>query len=226
MSEPHRLPMIGSAEPMGLGRREVVQRLLGTMGAGLALPGLAAAHPMQRHLANPATVADADAKARAAKFKPEFLDEHQHATLASLAERIVPGSTKARVSQFIDSLLAVDAPQTQREFLIALGAFDGESITRFSKPWKALGAAEQTQVLDDASTKPSGRPERAGARGVTEADAGPMRLTLRDHFETLKGWISGAYYSSEIGMRELGWTGNLFYQEFPGCKHPGGHAND
>ena len=51
----------------------------------------------------------------------------------------------------------------------------------------------------------------------------PVRLTLRDHFDLLKGWIAGAYYSSEIGMRELGWTGNVVFAEFPGCQHPGGH---
>jgi hypothetical protein len=223
MSEPNTLPIVNSAEPSGLGRREVLQRALGAIGATLALPGLAAGHPMQRHLSNPATVGDADAKARAAKFKPEFLDEHQYATLTSLAERIVPGSTKARVSQFIDSLLTVDSTQSQRGFLQALGAFEGHAIGRFSKPWKALAAAQQTEILDEVSTMVSGREPRAGARGVAEPGAGPAKLSLRDHFDTLKGWISGAYYSSEIGMRELGFTGNVFYAEFPGCKHEGGH---
>jgi hypothetical protein len=49
-------------------------------------------------------------------------------------------------------------------------------------------------------------------------------LTLRDHFDLLKGRIAGAYYSSEIGMRELGWTGNVVHATFPGCDHPGGHG--
>ena len=31
--------------------------------------------------------------------------------------------------------------------------------------------------------------------------------------------------SSEPGMRELGWTGNVFYPELPGCTHPGGHQD-
>lgn len=30
-------------------------------------------------------------------------------------------------------------------------------------------------------------------------------------------------YSSEIGMREPGWTDNPFHAEFPGCTHPDGH---
>jgi len=38
-------------------------------------------------------------------------------------------------------------------------------------------------------------------------------------FENLKGWISGAYYSSEMGMRELGWTEDRVFGSFPGCEH-------
>ena len=48
-------------------------------------------------------------------------------------------------------------------------------------------------------------------------------MTIRDQFEHLKGWISGAYYSSEPGMRELGWTGNVFFDKFTGCQHGGSH---
>ena len=224
MSEPQRLPIVDPVEPAGLGRRDVLQRMIGAVGAAVSLPGLAAGHPMHQHLSNPSKVGDADAKARAAKFKPEFLDDHQYASLTSLAERIVPGATKARVAQFLDALLAVDSAQSQRGFLQALGAFDGHAIAKFSKAWKGLMPAQQTELLDEASTMPSGRPQRAGARGVAEPATGGTRISLRDHFDTLKGWISGAYFSSEIGMRELGFTGNMFYTEFPGCKHEGGHA--
>ncbi len=33
----------------------------------------------------------------------------------------------------------------------------------------------------------------------------------------------GAYYSSEMGMRELGWTEDRVFASFPGCEHPEGH---
>ena len=49
-------------------------------------------------------------------------------------------------------------------------------------------------------------------------------MGLRDHFDHLKGWIVGAHYSSEQGMRELGWTGQSFFTSFPDCPHPGKHA--
>src|SRR5712692_6976520 len=89
-----------------INRREMVRRLLsGMVGVGYALPAVANSHPIHKHLADVATLAAADAKVEASDWKPEFLDSHQNETLIALAERIVPGSTKAQVNRFIDLLL-------------------------------------------------------------------------------------------------------------------------
>jgi hypothetical protein len=187
-----------------IGRRDAMQILSGGIGAGFALPGLAAGHPMHAHLADQAKVAIAEKKAAASQYKPVFLDAHQFATTKSLAERIVPGASKAKSAEFIDQLLAVDSQADQRGFLSALGTFEGRAIDRTNGPWTSLTPAQQDEILTEASTS------AAGTR-------------LRDHFDAIKGWVAGAYYSSEIGMRELGWTGNVMHLEFPGCQHPEGH---
>ena len=214
---------------MTMRRREMMQILLGAAGATVAVPGLAETHPLQAHLTDHATVAQADANAAVAAGRRAFLAEHEFKTLESLAERIVPGASKAKSAEFIDQLLAVDTRSNQRNFLNALGAFDGRAMERSRRPWIALTPAEQDEILTEASTMASGVPiEQPWAPGrpaeVAAVPAGEIRLTLRDRFDLLKGWISGAYYSSEIGMRELGWTGNLFHNSFPGCQHPGGHG--
>ena len=200
----------------GIGRRAVLQSLLTGVGASVSLPMVADAHPMQQHLASQKKVATADKKAAAPAYKPEFLDAHQYATL-------VPGSTKARVAPFIDQLLAVDTTTSQRSFLSAMGAFEMQAIDKFGKPWKSLTAAQQDELLTIASTTERGLkvtvPAASGRPEVAEGTA-----NLFDHFANLRGWISGAYYSSEIGMRELGWTGEMFFTELPGCTHPDGHA--
>lgn len=185
-----------------VGRRELLQALLG---AAVALPALAADHPLRRHAENGEALDQAEKKARAADWKPEFLDRHQFATLQSLADRIVPGSTRAKVSEFVDQLLVVDSPENQRKFLGALGAFDGQALQRASRPWVQLAESDQVAILTEASTLDTG-------------------TGLRDQFDLLKGWIAGAYYSSEIGMKELGWTGMSLFQSYPGCEHPGGHS--
>ena len=191
--------------PEGIRRREALQTLLGTVGAGLALPSIVEAqHPVHQHLASPATLEQAQQNAAVAAYTPEFLDAHQLKTLESLAETILPGSTTGRVAPFLDQLLAVESAENQRAFLGALGAFDMAASAKHGKAWTAATAAEQDGILREAST----------------ADA---KTAIRGHFQNLKDWIAGAYYSSEPGMRELGWTGNMFFAELPGCTHPGGH---
>jgi hypothetical protein len=207
----------------GIGRRAVLQSLAGGLGAGLVVPALGEAqHPVHQHLANQKRVTSADKKAAAAAYKPEFLDAHQMQTLEVLAERIVPGSTKAKVAPFIDQLLAVDSPDNQKAFLSAMGAFEMMAIDKAGKPWKALGGAQQDELLTAASTAEAGL-TMPGYRAQSQVPVG--KTTIRDHFDNLRGWISGAYYSSEIGMRELGWTGEMFFAELPGCTHPEGHGD-
>lgn len=204
-------------------RREMLQALVASIGTGAVVPGLAIDHDFGRHL-DGHNLEQADRKAKATPYKPEFLDRHQFETLQSLAERIVPGAGRARTSEFIDQLLAVDSADDQRQFLTALGAFEGRALAAARRPWKQLAQAEQIAILTEASTMASGRLTTVGARGEAVTATGPMTLTLRDHFDVLKGWIAGAYYSSEIGLRELGWTGTVSHPAFPGCDHPGGHA--
>lgn len=220
MVDKQRLPVVGAAP--GLGRREVLQGLLAA-GTGLALPAVAEGHPIRGHLADASRVAAADAGA--AEARTVFLDAQQLATFTSLAELVVPGSGKAGVAPFVDRLLAVDKAENQAKFVGALGALEAEAGARYGHPWSGLTAAQRIELLTAASTGEPARPPRSWRPGmpVVVPEGPPVPLTLRDHFDHLKGWIAGAYYSSEIGLRELGWTGNVFFASFPGCEHPGGH---
>jgi hypothetical protein len=204
----------------GLGRRAVLQTLMAGAGASIAMPALAHEHPMHEALQSPAKVGAADRKARAAGYKPQFLDKHLFDTLVVLAEAIVPGSTKAKVAEFIDALAAVEPANTQRRLLTALGAIEGLAIAEHRKPWKSLSAAEQVALLTKAST--AELPARAPGGGPfgpppAASSPGPAVLSIREQFEQLKGWISGAYYSTEIGMKELGWNGVVIFDKLPEC---------
>jgi hypothetical protein len=214
-----------STASAGIGRRALLQTLAGGAASAFALPALASGHPIAAHLHDQAKVTSADTKAHAANWKPAYLDLHQVETVRVLAEKIVPGSTAAKSAEFIDSLLSVDSEQSQRRFLQALGAFEGLAIAHAKKPWKSLSDADQIALLTKASTAESGRPPNAGGAGVGPRASGPQgtaperAVTIRDHFDLLKGWISGAYYTSEAGMRELGWTGTVIHEKFVGCEH-------
>jgi hypothetical protein len=206
------LPVLG--QPL-LKRREVLQGLFAGVGAGVALPGVAETHPMTP------VVAEAQAKVKAPDWKPEFLDAHQLGTVTALCARIVPGSDRALAHRFIDTLLAAEAHHAQRRFLTALGAIDGAAAARFQKPFRALTEAQQIEILTEAAAGESGRKEWVWEPGtpIVEPERGPEVVNLRDHFDHVKGWIVDAYYSSEAGLKELGYTGQMFFSEFPDCKH-------
>jgi hypothetical protein len=216
----------GSPSGREISRRKAVQWLLAVPGGSLVLRGFIFGHPIYKPLSDGTTVAAADVPG-AADWTPEFLDVHQNESLIALAECMIPGSTNAQVNRFIDLLLTVDAPESKENFLASLGAFEAESRSRFAHPFPDLNKDQQTQILTVASTgKPGNAPVSENWSWFSipsRASSEPIVLTLRDHFENLKSWITGAYYSSEVGMRELGWKGQYFYETFPGCEHSDGH---
>jgi hypothetical protein len=210
------LPVINEAAAAGkrLSRREMVRRLLAGVGAGAALPLVAASHPIHEILRSGEVFEEAE-KLAVADWQPLFLSAEQNESLIVLAETIVPGSTKAQANRFIDLLLSVETDKHKSEFVVALAAFEAESQKRFGKGFPSLDDRRRTMLLSDAATPPA-KDEAVGGAGMKVS-------SLHAHFENLKGWVSGAYYSSEIGMRELGWTPDRVFANFPGCEHPEGH---
>jgi hypothetical protein len=198
-----------------LTRREMVRRLVAGMGAGAAWPLVAASHPIHELLRNDAVLDEAE-KLVAGDWKPVFLNAQQNESLIAIAESVVPGSTKAQVNRFIDLLLSVDTDAHKSEFVGALAAFEGEARKRFAKNFPTLDDSQKNQLLTEASATPA-------QKNSGGAEAGEKRAGLHEHFENLKGWVSGAYYSSEMGMKELGWTPDRVFANFPGCEHPEGH---
>jgi hypothetical protein len=217
MAKESKLLVIGSAteEDGRLTRREMVQRLLAGAGAGAASPLVTASHPIYELLRNDAILAEAE-KLGAENRKPAFLSPQQNETLTALAESIVAGSTKAQVSRFIDLLLSVDKPENQHKFVESLTALDSEAWKRFGKGFPALDEKQKNLFLTDASANTQNQ--------VASKEEEETQPAVLSHFDNLKGWVSGAYYSLEVGMRELGWTSNYAFPEFPGCAHPEGHA--
>jgi hypothetical protein len=185
-----------------LSRREIVQKLLGAMAAAGAFPLIATSHPIYRHLTSAVMFDRAEEMRVAADWQPLFLNGGQDKTLAALSEIMVPGSATAHVDRFVDLLVSVDTAQHQREFVASLAAIEDEANKRFAKGFEQLTPSEQETLLTDFSTQEG----------------------HREQFHNLKAWIVGAYYSSEQGMRELGWNGNYAFETYPSCEHGDGHS--
>ena len=161
---------------------------------------------------------DASKDLSAAGWKPLFLDEHQNETLIDLSDLMIPatdtpGAKEALVNRYIDLVLAAETPETQRAFLNSLGYLDGESIRRYKAAFRYLSSDEQDLLLH-ALAYPRNASNWTGE--ADRADPG------HGHFEALKGRIMTAYYSSQIGEKELGWDGAFAHGPYQGCEHPEG----
>ena len=184
------------AEPEILSRREASRRLLGMA----AIWHLDAAHPvwsLHRKQECPRAAGDLDG----ATLKPRFLKIDQLEDFAGLSEGIVPGSTRALVASFVDRLLSVDSSRVQEGFGRSLAVLQEEAKRRFGVTLARLSSSQRDAILASASSAPEATPQSAA-------------------FADLKTWVVGAYYSSEIGMSELGWTPNRFFLSLPGCSNP------
>lgn len=173
----------------------MVEKLFAGIAAGSVWPVIASPRPLHALLIDGSTLGRADAAQHAAEWKPLFLNAQQNQTLVELAETIVPGSAKAQVNRFIDLLLSVDTKESREKFVASLAAMQNASQEKFGREFPRLTASEKEQLLASVS-----------------AVSGHQK-----HFEELKEWISLAYYSSEEGMRELGWTGDHAFRSFPEC---------
>ena len=189
----------------GISRREAMRRLMAGVAAGAVVPAIAAARPVEifrRLIGDDAAAEKAEGALGAPGWQPIFLDAKQDELLVAVAETMVPGSNGAQVNQFIDLLLSVDSAESQKGFLAALGAVDKVSSGQFQKAFTELNGGERDKALTSLS---------------------------QDHkeaFANLKEWIVGAYYSSEQGMKELGWDGNFAFEKYPTCEAVEGHRRE
>jgi hypothetical protein len=188
-------PGQGPLRHFRLGRRAVLQSLATGVGAAAFVLPASAAHLHQAVAAASA----AEAAAGGATSSLLFLDQHGFDTLALLGEQIVPGARAVRVAEFLDRLLAVESTDTQKRFIQALGAFEQQAREAHGKPWKSLTPEEATALLTAISTKPSG-------------DA------ARQAFDAIKGAVAETYYSTEVGMKELGWNGSVAFAPPGPCR--------
>ena len=212
-----------SGKRQGADPREIAQRLIGGATGGLAMSSAAAAQPAHCQSTELAAPSSESAEAPAVKWDSAVLDPHQVETLSALAERIVPGSTKAGVAPFVNLLLSADTLENQKAFLASLSALDGESRRRYGVPFKELAEARQNELLKIISTPAHGQSSGSETASPAESASQPLLpvSVLHDHFKSLKSWVSKAYYTTEIGLRELGWTDSYFWPTFPGCKGSG-----
>lgn len=172
------------------------RQLLRTSLFGAAGAGVGAAREF------PADYDESKVLARA-DWKPAFFSDHQNQTVIVLSDLIIPetdtpGAKTALVNRFLDLLLAAETHDNQQSFLNSLAYLDGEARSRFGNALVYLAHDDQVELLEFFAYANSLETWGEGQTGDQ---------TGHNHFQNLKDWIARVFYSSEAGMKALGWNG-------------------
>jgi gluconate 2-dehydrogenase gamma chain len=140
-------------------------------------------------------------------YKPKFFTDHEYETVKLLSDMIIPrdersgGAVDAGVPEFIDFTM-VDQPARQTAIRGGLRWLDSESHRRFDKTFLAATDAERRQILDELSG------HGAPAPGLTHGIA---------FFRTFRDLTASGFWTSKMGIEDLGYIGNTFVVEWQGC---------
>jgi Gluconate 2-dehydrogenase subunit 3 len=145
-----------------------------------------------------------------AAYKLQFFTPEQNELLDRLAEMIIPaderspGAHEAKVSLFIDVMVANSGAAAQNAWSDALRAIDAEAGRRHGAAFLKCSPAQQDQIL-----------------AWMAANETNPETQLERFFVQLKAMVINGYYTSAVGIhRDLRYQGNRPAHEFIGCAHP------
>ena len=150
-----------------------------------------------------------DEKSAAPAYTPKFFDPHQYKTLQALCETIFPadadsgGAIEAGAPEFID-LLTSENTDFQKTLGGGLKWLDSTCTTRYGKAWLDCTPPQQKEILDRIAYSKN-------------ADQDESLVEPVEFFSFLRNFAADGFFTSKIGIKYLGYKGNTFLTEFPGC---------
>jgi hypothetical protein len=182
-----------------MGRREVLRLL--------------AATPLPRWLGcSPGTLEGARAAARRAAEQaggpPRFFTATEWETVRILADLVLPrdersgSATDAGVPEFMDFILAEGGENPRIQIRGGVTWLDRECRRRWRRPFRELAEPERTAMLDDIAWPKRAQPEMS--QGVA-------------FFNRFRDLVAAGFWSSQMGVEDLGYQGNTAVPEWTGC---------
>ncbi len=188
-----------------ISRRDILRTLAVTAAGGTVLqviPAEAAAYVHQ-------VVRKEKAAAPAGKYTPKYFSAPQYAALIALCDAIIPkdeksgGAVEAGAPEFID-LLTSENEKYQLRLGGGLFWLDGFCSDRYGKVFLECAPEQKKEVLDLIAFRKNAKQDSALSQGVA-------------FFAFLRRLTCDGYYTSKIGVADLGYIGNTSLHEFPGC---------
>jgi hypothetical protein len=166
-------------------RRELLRSIaLGAMAGALSLEAAQHVH----HLA----------AAEGVGYTPKAFNAHEYATLEKLADWILPGATEAGAPAFID-LLASQNPELAAIYTGGIAWLDRAMDQRYRRDFLGAQTEQQSAMLDLIAYRKNETPELApGIR----------------FFDWARRMVVDAYYTSPIGVKDIGYMGNTAVSKF------------
>jgi hypothetical protein len=148
-------------------------------------------------------------KAATKAYAPKFFVAHQYKTLQTLCQTIIPGDAdsggaiEAGAPEFIDLLTSENT-----EYQVTLGGglmwLDSTCSDRYGKAYLDCTPQQQKEILDQIAYRNNAMADARLSQGV-------------EFFSFLRNMTSDGFFTSEIGIKYLGYQGSAFLMEFPGC---------
>ncbi len=142
-----------------------------------------------------------------AAYVPKFFNEHEWKTANLLADTIIPkdehsgSASEAGAVDYIDEYASYRGEELQTELRGGLMWLDHECNARFGKNFIDCSTEQRTQILDLIAY-----PDKKTS-GYTQAI---------DFFNRFRDLTAGGFYTSKIGIADLGYMGNDV-NDWQGC---------
>ena len=186
-------------------RRKYLKTLaVGTLSTGVLLESCA---PAAKEVLTPADIAKSEGgfdrlPEEIEYFKKisaeKFLDDHEMKTITILVDIIIPkdgvsgSATEAKVPEFIEFIVK-DMPRHQLPMRGGLKWLDLQSLKRNEKPFSDCTTQQQMELVDEIAWPQKAKPEMQ--QGVA-------------FFNLVRDLTATGYFTSEIGIKDLGYAGN------------------
>jgi gluconate 2-dehydrogenase gamma chain len=142
-------------------------------------------------------------------YAPKFFDPHQYKTLQSLCETILPadadagGAIEAGAPEFID-LLTSENEEYQAQLKSGLLWLDSTCVSRYGKAYLDCTPQQEKEILDLIAHRKNATQDESLTKAI-------------EFFSFLRNFTADGFFTSKIGIRYLGYKGNTYLTEFPGC---------
>ena len=190
---------------MTISRRDILKSLTMTTVCGSVLRAIPLEAAEYAHRMVKAEKAAAETNA----YSPKFFSAHAYKMLQSLCNSIIPpddeakGAVEAGAPEFIDLLTSEN-----KDYQLTLGGglmwLDNTCSDRYDKPYLDCAPEQQKEILDQIAYRKNAKKDPSLGQGIA-------------FFSFLRKLTADGFFTSEIGIEYLGYIGNTYVQDFPGC---------